>query len=94
MPLRIETGRFVQELLEERICKLCNLNAIEDENHFVLHCPCYNNIRYKYLDKISDQNFNDLDDIMKQKILYEKHPFIMGNMVSQFFAKRKSLLYN
>ena len=45
LPLRVETGRFVNEKREDRICRLCNLNQIEDQLHFVFHCPLYSNNR-------------------------------------------------
>ena len=34
LPLRIETGRFVNEALDNRLCRLCNSNAVEEEIHF------------------------------------------------------------
>ena len=39
--LLIEEGRFSSIPKENRICKLSNLNEIEDEFHFVLICPHY-----------------------------------------------------
>jgi hypothetical protein len=33
-PITIETGRYLREKLEERICVICNTNNIEDEKHF------------------------------------------------------------
>jgi hypothetical protein len=41
--LRVETGRYEQESVEERLCGLCNM--IEDEKHFLLDCDLYDNIR-------------------------------------------------
>ena len=44
LPLRVETGRYVGEpletrlcTLETRLCTLCDTNAIENEKHFVLN---------------------------------------------------------
>ena len=28
---------------------MCNLNEIEDEYHFILQCPLYNDIRMKFI---------------------------------------------
>ena len=50
--LHIETGRYNRTPLEERICRHCNLNTIEDEEHLVLECSLYNEERaelYKLL---------------------------------------------
>ena len=41
--LEIERGRYAVPKIpaEARLCVQCNLNAVEDEIHFVLHCPKY-----------------------------------------------------
>ena len=44
LPLRVETGRFVNESLNDRICTLCDLHDIEDEIHFV--CRCTTTLNY------------------------------------------------
>jgi hypothetical protein len=43
--LLIECGRYQQIPKEERICRHCNLNSIEDEFHFAFECQKYENIR-------------------------------------------------
>lgn len=47
--LAIETGRYDATPRDERVCVYCNMNAIENEYHFLLACPFYNDIRRKYL---------------------------------------------
>lgn len=37
----MKTGRYVGTAEEDRICTLCDLKDVEDEMHFVLHCPFY-----------------------------------------------------
>ena len=32
--LEIESGRYKKKSASERLCKCCNLNAVEDEVHF------------------------------------------------------------
>ena len=44
LPLEIEVGRFRGIDLENRICKICNIN-IEIECHFLCECPCYQDYR-------------------------------------------------
>ena len=39
--LRIETGRWEKEPLEQRICKVCVCGPIEDELHVLLDCCPY-----------------------------------------------------
>ena len=45
LPLNIETGRFRNQPIEQRICNLCELNEIEDEFHFLFKCTLYNDCR-------------------------------------------------
>jgi hypothetical protein len=47
--LEIERGRYSNIPRDERKCKFCNLNVIENEYHFLLICPLYTSIRQKYL---------------------------------------------
>ena len=51
--LRIEKGRHRGELVADRICKLCLRSeeryVLEDEYHFVMCCPQYENRRELYL---------------------------------------------
>jgi hypothetical protein len=45
--LQIELGRQVKPV-QQRYCKLCNLGAVEDEDHFSLVCPAYQNVRERF----------------------------------------------
>ena len=47
--LSIETGRYADISVDERICNFCNMRKIEDEFHFLLVCPHYTDLRRKYL---------------------------------------------
>jgi hypothetical protein len=49
--LQIEVGRQVKPvkvLVQQRYCKLCNLGAVEDEDHFLLVCPAYQSVRERF----------------------------------------------
>ncbi len=41
LPLHIENGCFRILNLEERTCKICNSQEIEDEFHFVISCNAH-----------------------------------------------------
>ena len=45
--LRIQTGRYSRDRVDRnlRYCLICNANEIEDEFHFILMCPAYENLR-------------------------------------------------
>ena len=45
LPLRIETGRYIGEKPEERVCKICKNGQTEDEVHFLFNCEQYRNLR-------------------------------------------------
>ncbi len=34
--------------MQERYCKLCNLGAVEDEDHFLLVCVAYQSVRGRF----------------------------------------------
>ena len=72
--LMIEKGRHLKMKLEDRICKKCQMNVIEDEVHYILVCPHYQQQRsnlYKELTKI-DSSFPTMDES-------RKFTFIMNN---------------
>lgn len=43
--LRVETGRWEDELLHERTCQLCACGEVEDEGHFLFRCPALDCLR-------------------------------------------------
>ena len=47
--LAIESGRHNGIPRERRKCTLCNINDIEDEYHFIIICPLYNDLRKQYI---------------------------------------------
>lgn len=61
LPLHIETGRYVSRPVEQRLCRNCELGAIENELHFIFHCPKYNDIRDIYIGPNADNS--DIDNL-------------------------------
>ena len=70
LPLEIETGRYSNVTLQERICKLCNSNVIEDEIHFTVDCQLYDDIRDSLIDKVHQINCNFKEYNSKNKCLF------------------------
>ena len=65
-PLIIELGRYRGLLPAERWCRLCNSTAaVEDAEHFILHCPCWANAR---------QHLNELVDDTLATPTYKPNP--------------------
>ena len=87
--LMIETGRYNQTPHNDRFCPVCNSGIIEDEFHFLLHCPkysiprekCYNQIQHNLLiySPILHRINNYIDEIIEFfcKFTFVKIYFIM-----------------
>ena len=41
LPLEIEVGRFHDIPEYCRLCKLCDMQCVENERHFLFDCPTY-----------------------------------------------------
>lgn len=52
LPLRVETGRYRGEAVEDRICNLCDLNETKTKKHFLLHCPFFDKQRSHLFHKL------------------------------------------
>ena len=89
--LRIETGRFVGEAEQDRLCKLCHENCVENEIHFLMSCNFYNEIRAQYFHDID--NFLILSTHEQLKYLLNLHPRKTAKFLSQAFLMRKHFLY-
>ena len=50
--LRIETGRYENIDVNERICQYCKSGKVENELHFLLECDNYREIRFKFLSEV------------------------------------------
>ena len=94
--LRIETGRYGQQRINrsERYCTICNTNDIEDEFHFVLICPAYNNLRKDlikryYVRKPSVSKFIEMMTSHNKNILSN-----LGNYISKAFIIRNTFINN
>ncbi len=49
--LEVECGRHAKPESvprKDRVCRLCSLGAIEDEDHLLLVCPAHHDIRCKF----------------------------------------------
>ncbi len=45
LPLKVETVRFQDIPVEDRVCTMCEENVIETESHVLLYCSKYNQLR-------------------------------------------------
>ena len=106
LPLEVEVGRFglksndgqVKRIpLEERICKLCNMNKVEDEMHFLIECTLYERERQvlfenlKICENIDMESIDGNDDKLILLMKYERK---LANFLNVIWNKRRYNLYN
>ena len=56
LQLRVESGRFNNIKLEDRICELCDDQKIEDEFHFLCVCQKYSDLRTTLFNSVSSKH--------------------------------------
>ncbi len=96
LPLRVETGRFVNEKRCDRICTFCNSGDIEDQIHFLFHCNLYEMQRNEIYVKARNiiERWDELSDIHKLASLFKHMSRALGKYVKDIFLLRRNKLYN
>ena len=98
LPLKVETGRYSNMPLQERICKFCNANEVETELHFLFYCQLYTEIRNSFYTIMNNSvlNFSQYSDEDKLKLVFSQSNFIrkFACYVDSCYRKRSSVLYN
>ena len=94
LPLAIETGRFRNLDVEQRVCLICP-SEIEDEFHFLMSCPNYAELRINMFTKILSEYdyFNDMEDIEKFIFLNSNCQLEVGKFLVAAWEKRKMTLF-
>ena len=70
LPLHVETGRWQNKPLEDRMCLICNEDYIEDEFHFLCVCERYSFYRNALFTKVLDKNHEFGALSMEDKFIY------------------------
>ena len=91
-PLAVELGRYRRPVipLEQRTCRLCNSGHIENEEHFLIQCSEYNDIRSNLFGPL---NINDVTDEFK-RIMKHSDPKIISNYIISAYERRNVKLAN
>jgi hypothetical protein len=96
LPLSIETGRWRNIPLEDRICKVCDSLVVEDEYHFIFHCSLYKNIRDHFLHHVGNTilNINEMNEVDKIKVFMSKD-FVsyFAKIISEMIEERHDKLF-
>ena len=96
LPLQVELGRFTNTPLEERTCKICDQDVVENELHFVFDCSYYNVERNLFLRCLSNTHQNHLITMSKEeklKFLFEHYLLQLAKYIQQIFIKRRNYIY-
>jgi hypothetical protein len=78
---------------------ICKTRQVEDENHFILKCKRFEQIRLKFYDKVSKtlnfKIFNNVEN--KMKILLNNKSYLILKLTSSFIGpnakKKKKIFY-
>ena len=87
-------GRYRNEELSNRICKLCS-SAIEDEIHFLCECPRYIDLRNNLYKNVSthDPSFSQKDNFERFVYLMSNCPKPVSLYLSKAIFRRRNSLY-
>jgi exonuclease III len=97
LPLKIETGRFLNKKVEERICDYCKGETVEDEIHFILHCPLYAFLRIIFFNHVNQfYNITTMSDNEKMNVFMTDNKIIckFGTFIRNCYYKRTDFIYN
>ena len=95
--MQIERGRYLKQLPEERICKICKIES-ETEQHFTLFCPGYTQLRQKLFREIRkiDDSYLNLDHHARFKYLFDASDVNIIKLTMEFifnaYMQRKEML--
>ena len=97
LPLHVETGRFRNLPLEQRLCVLCDKSEVEDEYYFLCQCAVYRDLRRILYSTTKDlyPEFEDMDDLEKFVFLnsnLQKHHVIV--FITSAVLRRRTLLFH
>ena len=97
-PLRIETGRYVRERPEQRLCVFCDAMEIEDEEHVLTRCKLYEDIRENLFTNMNEycRNFYEYCDTDKMSFIlsYPHSCLIVAKACQEMLKRRCDILYN
>ena len=91
LPIQVETSRFHNGQLHERVCIFCENNYIEDEEHFLVKCPLYTKLRKNYFYMFRSEHFDNNQYLFIT--LVNDYPIKTEKFINSAFNLRKEMLY-
>ncbi len=96
-PIRNEVGQYENVKEENRLCLLCNDNAIENEEHIILKCCAYNDIQTDLFTSATSThpNFDNLVDDDKLSLILANADMVSNSAKTchQILSKWRLLMY-
>ena len=95
LPLHVETGRWQNTPWENRICRVCNQNCVEDEFHFLCICESYNLHRNVLFHRVTVKNadFATFSDEDKFIYLMQFENKEVARYLELAYDQRKTYIY-
>ena len=95
MPLNIETDRYRNVSLPDRLCTLCDNSEVEDEIHFLCVCKFNSEYRSDMYNAVarSYAHFNLLDQFDKFVYLIVNEQKCVISFIAKSFLKRKHAMF-
>ena len=95
LQLAIDTGRFRNIEINNRLCILCNQNQVQNEIHFLCFCPFYHDRRQKlYSDlKTDPESFENNYDLCIE-IMHSERIYCLLSFIVNAWGKRRDFNYN
>ncbi len=94
LPLRLETGRYVGETPEQRLCRFCTDQSVEDERHFLLTCSMYSNIRDDiFHELLQDEHFINSTSDQKLSQIINSRPRKAATFLVRAYTTRASHIF-
>ena len=96
LPLEVDVDRYTRVDKGDRVCKVCNTKATEDEYHFLFKCEPLQQVRDHFYSRVIEkpESFKSMTDGEKVWFLMETAGMKdMGDYLIDMFEKRKEKLY-
>ncbi len=95
LPLHIETGRWKDKPIENRLCMACNSGNLENEYHFLGHCEAYEEVREEFVTELVNRGVEvsaKSDQDFVKSILQKGALKTTGKYVEIMYGMRKDLM--
>ena len=83
--LHVDTGRFVNNPRDDRVCEVCKSGCVENEHHFLFDCLAYAHIRYSHATL-----FHGIQTV--SSVMNSNNSCLLGCYLRQCFEHRQYVL--